>query len=140
MKVLLDTCALAELRHPQGNAAVKAAVALIPDDDLYLSVLVVGEVAKGVDLLRDGRKKRGLQAWLAGLENQFADRILPVDHETGRLWGEITARTQQAGLILPAIDGLLAATAQLHGLHVMTRHRRHFAPTGTLIVDPWAGP
>jgi toxin FitB len=140
MRVLLDTCALAELRHPRGNAAVKAAVAVIADDDLYLSELVVGEIAKGVALLRDGRKKRGLHSWLTGLENQFADRILPVDHEIGRLWGEITARVQQVGLVLPAIDGLLAATALRHGLHVMTRNQPHFAPTGALIVDPWAGP
>lgn len=140
MRVLLDTGALAELRHPQGNAAVKAAVALISDDDLYLSALVVGEIAKGVALLRDCRRKRGLDAWLTGLENQFAERILPVDRETARLWGEISARVQQAGLVLPAIDGLLAATALRHGLHVMTRNKRHFAPTGALIVDPWAGP
>jgi toxin FitB len=140
VRVLLDTCALAELRHPQGNAAVKAAVALISDDDLYLSVLVVGEIAKGVALLRDGRKKRDLDAWLTGLENQFAERILPVDRETARLWGDISARAQQASLVLPAIDGLLAATALRHGLHVMTRNKRHFAPTGALIIDPWAGP
>jgi predicted nucleic acid-binding protein len=140
VRVLLDTGALAELRHPRGNAAVKAAVALISDDDLYLSVLVVGEIAKGVASLRDGRKKRGLDAWLTGLENQFADRILPVDGETSRLWGDISARAQQAGLVLSAIDGLLAATALRHGLHLMTRNKRHLAPIGALIVDPWAGP
>ena len=77
MRVLLDICALAELRHPRGNEAVKAAVALIPDDDLYLSALIVGEIARGVALLPDGRRKRALNAWLITLESQFADRILP---------------------------------------------------------------
>ena len=62
MRVLLDMCVLTELRHPQGNPAVKAAVALIPDDDLYLSALILGEIARGVALLPDGRKKRPLNS------------------------------------------------------------------------------
>jgi toxin FitB len=139
MRTLLNTCVLAELRHAQGHPAVKAAVDLIPDDELYLSVLSVGEIARGIALLPAGRKKRSLDAWLAGLEGQFADRILPVDHETARLWGELSARARQAGLVLPAVDGLLAATGLRHGLHVMTRQARHFAATGVPIVDPWAG-
>ena len=64
MRVLLDTCALAELRHPRGNPAVKAAVALIPDEDLFLSALIIGEIARGIALLPDGRKKRNLSSWL----------------------------------------------------------------------------
>jgi toxin FitB len=140
MRVLLDTCVLAELRHPQGNPAVKAAVDLIPDDELYLSVLTLGEVARGIGLLPVGRKRRALETWLAGLESRFADRILPVDHETARLWGELSARAQQAGLVLPAVVGWLAATGLRHGLHVMTRHTQGFATTGVPIVDPWAGP
>jgi predicted nucleic acid-binding protein len=137
VRVLLDTCALTELRHPQGNAAVKAAVALIPDDSLYLSGLSLGEIAKGISLLRDGRKKRNLSDWLTGLESQFADRILPVDHETAHLWGDISARAEHAGIMLLAIEGLLAATALRHGLHIMTHNTPRFAVTGTLIVDPW---
>lgn len=138
MRTLLDTCVLSELRHPQGNAAVRAAVDLIPDDDLYLSVLTLGEVVKGIALLPAGRKKKDLAAWLAGLEAQFSDRILPVDSETSRVWGELSARVQQAGLVLPAIDGLLAATGLRHGLRVMTRNTRHFMASGVAIVDPWA--
>jgi predicted nucleic acid-binding protein len=140
VKVLLDTCVLAEVRHPQGNPAVKAAVALISDDELYLSVLVVGEIARAIALLREGRQKKSLTAWLTGLESQFADRVLPVDREIARLWGEIAARTHQAGLVLPTIDGHLAATALRHGLRLMTRNTPHLAATGVLIVDPWAGP
>jgi predicted nucleic acid-binding protein len=137
MKVLLDLCVLAELRHPQGNLAVKAAVARFRDDDLYLSVLILGEVTKGVALLPNGRKKQALYSWLTALESQFTDRILAVDQVTAHLWGDIAARAQQAGLVLPVIDGLLAATALCHGLHVMTRTTSHFAATGALIVDPW---
>ncbi len=137
MRVLIDTCVLAELRRPRGHPGVKAAVALLADDQLYLSALVVGEVAGGVALLADGRKKQVLGAWLLGLESQFADRVLPVDHETAHLWGDLSARARQTGQILPAIEGLLAATALRHGLHLMTRLTARLAATGVLLIDPW---
>ena len=137
MRVLLDTCALIELRNPEGNLAVKTAVALMADDDIYLSVLIVGEIARGITRLQDGRKKRNLSAWLTGLEGQFADRILPVDTMTAHMWGEISVHVQQAKLTLPAVDGLLAATALQHGLHLMTHGTPIIRATGALIVDPW---
>lgn len=140
MKSLLDTCVLSELRRPDGLSAVKAAVAEIPDADLYLSVLTVGEIAKGIGLLAAGRKKKALTSWLTGLETQFGDRILAIDAETARLWGELTARAQKSGIIIPGIDGLLTATALRHGLHVMTRNTRHFEASGVLIIDPWSNP
>jgi hypothetical protein len=137
VKSLLDTCTVSEIRKPDGNPAVKSAVAEIPDADLYLSVLTIGEIAKGIALLAPGRKKIALGAWLVGLESQFVDRILPVDVETARIWGEMTARAQKSGIIIPAADGLVAATALRHGLHVMTRNTRHFEASGALIIDPW---
>jgi toxin FitB len=138
VRVLLDTCVLADLRDPRGHPAVKAAIALLADDDLYVSGLTLGEVARGVSLLTDGRKKRNLRAWLNGLQERFADRILAVDHETAELWGEIVARTQSAGYMLHVVEGLLAATALCRGLHIMTRTTPSFAATGALIVDPYA--
>ena len=137
MRVLLDICVLAELRHPRGNEVVKTTVALIPDEDLYLSALTVGEIAGAITLLPNGRKKRGLNEWLIRLNSQFADRVLTVDFETAQFWGEIRARAQQAGEILPAVNGLIAATALRHGLHLMTRYPTRFTATGVLIVDPW---
>jgi predicted nucleic acid-binding protein len=137
VKALLDTCVLAELRHPKGHPAVRAAVAEIADADLFLSVLTVGEIAKGISLLPSSKKKRSLTSWLNGLETRFADRILDVDLETARLWGELTARAQPKGIVIPAVDGLLAATALRHGLHVMTRNTPHFEASGALVIDPW---
>jgi predicted nucleic acid-binding protein len=137
VKALIDTCVLAELRRPEGHPGVKAAIAEIPDADLYVSALTVGEVAKGIALLGASRKKRALASWLNGLEAKFADRILAVDAETARIWGELTARAQKAGVIVPAVDGLLAATALRNGLHVMTRNTRHFEASGALLLDPW---
>jgi predicted nucleic acid-binding protein len=137
MRALLDTCVVAELRRPEGHPGVRSAIAEIPDTDLYLSVLTIGEVAKGISLLDAGRKKRALSRWLNGLETTFADRILAIDIETARLWGELTARAAKAGEIIPAVDGILAATALRHGLHVLTRNTRHFRASGALILDPW---
>lgn len=137
MKVLLDTCVLSELQNPRGHPRVKAAVSELADGELFLSVLIVGEIAKGIALLVAGRKKKSLTSWLTALETKFSDRILGIDVETSRVWGEITARAQKSGIVIPAVDGLLAATALRHGLHVMTRNSRHFEASGALIVDPW---
>lgn len=139
MRALLDTCTLAEVRKPDGNESVKSAVRELPDEDLFLSVLSVGEIVKGIALLASGKKKTALSTWLATLEQQFAERILGLDVETGRIWGELTARAQKKGVIIPASDGLLAATALRHGLHVMTRNTKHFEASGALILDPWQG-
>jgi predicted nucleic acid-binding protein len=139
MRALLDSCVLAEIGKDKGNPAVKSAVAEVAATDLYLSVITIGEVAKGIALLHASRKKTLLGVWLARVENDYADRILPIDIETARLWGEITARAQKSGVVIPTADGLLAATALRHGLHVMTRNTRHFEASGALIVDPWHG-
>jgi predicted nucleic acid-binding protein len=139
VRALLDTCVLAEARNPKGSAAVKAALGRVDDGDLFVSALTVGEIAKGVALLSVGKKKRELTAWLGGLEALFADRILPVDREIAVVWGEITARASKKGVVVPAIDGLLAATALKHGMHLWTRNTRHFEATGVLLVDPWKG-
>lgn len=137
MRVLLDTCVLAELRRSDGHLGVKQAVTELDDESLFLSVLTLGEITKGISLLAPGRKKRNLASWVNGFESQFGDRILPVDAETARVWGELTARAQKTGNLIPAVDGLLAATALRHGLHVMTRNTRHFVASGVIIVDPW---
>ena len=137
MRVLLDIPVLAELRHPQPNPIVKAAVVQLANDDVYVSALIFGEITRGINLLADGRKKRALNSWLSILIRQFADRVLPIDHEVACLWGDISARAQTAGIVLPEVDGILVATALHHGLYLMTRHSNSLAATGVLIIDPW---
>lgn len=137
MKVLLDTCVLSELRREDGNVAVRRAVESFASSDLYVSVLTFGEIVKGISLLAPGRKKQELEQWLLGLERHYADHILPVDIETGRIWGEITAHARTSGFTLPTADGLIAATALRHGLHLMTRNTSDFSATGVLLINPW---
>ena len=139
MRVLLDTCALSELRHPKGHPGVRRAVDALNEDEIFVSVLSIGEISKGISRLRESTKKSELQSWLQSLERDYADRLLAIDLETCRLWGEVTATAQKAGRVLPATDGLIAATALRHGLRVMTRNTADFDSTGVLVINPWVG-
>ena len=138
MNVLLDTCVLSELRQPRGNPAVRAAVDALNEEELFVSVISIGEIFKGISLLRESPKRRALETWLKTLEREYSDRLLAIDLETCRLWGELTARAQKAGRVVQATDGLIAATALRHGLRVVTRNTADFEPTGVLLLNPWA--
>lgn len=137
MKILLDTCVLSEIGHPSGSAAVKQAVKAASSDELFVSVLTIGELTKGIAILPSGKRKNELLAWLDGLKADFSEHILEIDLETTVLWGQITARLQTIGTTCPAVDGLLAASAIRHNLHLMTRNTKHFDATGATIIDPW---
>jgi toxin FitB len=137
VRALLDTCILSELRRRKGSVAVRAAVDALDDADLFLSVLSIGELAKGIALVKDNAHKRQLSSWLQKLERDYADRLLPIDLETARLWGELTAAAQKAAKTVPAVDGLIAATAMRHGLYGMTRNTADFASAGVMLVNPW---
>ena len=117
---------------------MRRAIETLDSEDLFVSVLSIGEIAKGIALLKDGLKKRTLQAWLQTLESHYADRILPIDLETSRIWGELTAAAQKADRTVPAGDGLIAATARRHGLYVMTNSTARFEPSGVPLLNPWA--
>ena len=137
MRVLLDTCVLSELRKQDCPSQVKSAVEILDDSDLFVSVITLGEIAKGIALLDESKRKRALRDWLETLEQQYGERILPLDLETVRIWGEVTAKAQRAGKVVAAGDGLIAATAIRYGLHVMTRNVDDFLPTGVLLINPW---
>ena len=112
-------------------------VEAIRNRDLFLSVLTVRELTKGIALLAPGRRKKSLSDWLLTLEQNYGERILPVDTETARIWGELSATAQQRGRAVASSDGLIAATAIRHGLHVMTRNVADFRETGALLINPW---
>lgn len=137
MKFLLDTCVLSELRHPKGSPTVKQYIATLPSDDLFISAISIGEIVKGLMLLKESKKKRGLQLWLQALEMNYAKKTIAIDVETAHIWGEITARHQKSGKILHTSDGLIAATAIKGGLHLLTRNIADFENTGTLLINPW---
>jgi toxin FitB len=112
---------------------VRRAVDAFASESLFVSVLSIGEIAKGFALLMESQNKRALQIWLQTLERHYGDRLLPVDLETSRIWGELAASAERLGRTVPAGDGLIAAAARRHGLHVMTRNTADFEPTGVLL-------
>ena len=105
--------------------------------DLFLSVITLGELTKGVARLPSGKKKQVLGAWVLTLEQEYGERILSVDAETARIWGEVTAATRERGKTIGAADGLIAATGIRHGLHIMTRNAGDFGETGAMLINPW---
>jgi toxin FitB len=139
MKALLDTCILSGLRHPTHANLLKNAMQFIDTNDLFLSVISIGEIAKGIALLPASKKKSELQNWALRLENVYADRILNITREVVHIWGELTAQAKLKGIIIPVSDGLIAATALANGLHVMTSNVADFQATGVLLLNPWEG-
>ena len=132
---LVDTNVISEAR--KGNRANRRLVAWIAAhrDELYLSVLVTGEIRRGIESIRrrDSTAAGSLERWLRELETSFEERILPVDAAVADRWGRLMAARP-----LPAIDGLLAATALVHGLTLATRNVRDVAPSGVSAVNPFA--
>ena len=137
MRLLLDTCVISEARRWVGHPAVLALLQSIRSEDLFLSVITVGELAKGIALLPVGKGKNLLRDWLLTLERDYAERILPVDGETARTWGELTAAAQRRGKAVSVSDGLIAATAIRHGITVVTRNVGDFLETGAMLINPW---
>ena len=137
MKALIDTDVLSEARKPDGHEMVRKLVAAADPDDLFISVISIGEISHGIARLPAGARRRELEAWLGMTERHFTDRILPIDRDIAQLWGEIAAKAATAGRTLHAADGLIAATALRHGLRLLTRNVKDFEPTGVLLSNPW---
>jgi predicted nucleic acid-binding protein len=137
VKVLLDTNVLSEARGSGGHAGVRRYLADADPDDLFMSVISIGEIAYGIARLAPGSKRRELQAWLAMTQHHFADHILPIDREIAQRWGELTVKAAKAGRPLHAADGLIAATALHHGLCLMTRNAKDYESTGVTLHAPW---
>ena len=139
MSWLLDTCALSE--YAKKNPAPKVIAWLDEQDEasLFISVISLGEIEKGILKLRrvDPRRGQKLTAWLDKVEQRFAGRILPLDAAALHVWAQISAHSELAGRPLPVMDSLLMATAQCHGLNIITRNVQDFAPYPQ-IFNPWA--
>jgi len=138
MKVILDTCVISELVTKKPNPQVVAFVDGLDDDDIFLSVITIGEIIKGIEKLADSPRKLELHRWLHDdLLARFQGRILPLDTDTVIGWGELTARTESTGKPMPAIDSLIAATALTNKMTLVTRNVSDFAGAGIEIANPW---
>lgn len=137
MRTLVDTCVLSEIQRRKGNPRVRERFQALAPEDVHLSVLTLGELKKGIAKLKPSAKKKSLAAWFEQVVASAEDRILLVDLETAVIWGEITAKSAAKGKQIPSIDGLIAATAIRHGLHLMTRNVSDYESTGAMLVNPW---
>lgn len=136
MSFLLDTNVVSELRKgARANANVRAWFGGVGDDELFLSVLVLGELRQGIERVRprDPGSAHHLERWLKGVSALYAGRILPVDDRVADAWGRLNVPDP-----LPTVDGLLAATGLVHGLTLVTRNVRHLARTGVETLNPFA--
>jgi predicted nucleic acid-binding protein len=135
---LLDTNIPSELTRPQPDLRVAAWLEAADDDLLYFSVVSLGEIVKGVSLLTSGRKRNELNRWLeTTLRPWFGVRILSVNEAVARRWGALTAHSERKGRKLKVADGMIAATALVHDLTIVTRNEKDFAGLGANVINPW---
>ena len=135
---LLDTNVISELIKPRPEANVTAWIEGTDESLLYLSVLTLGEIRRGIGALPQSRRRATLEAWLdKDLRARFEDRILIIDQEVADRWGLLTAAARNGGIVLPVIDGLLAATALEHNLTFVTRDTGQIPSMGVAVFNPW---
>lgn len=136
MSYLLDTNVLSEVRRPRGDEGVKRWVSSTPADEMYLSVLVVGEIRRGIERLkqRDPEQAGVYEAWLDTVLHDYAGRILPVDAEAADEWGRMSVPDP-----VPIVDGHMAATAKVRGMTFVTRNTADVERTDVSLLDPFSG-
>jgi len=132
---LIDTNIISEVRKGRRcDPQVAAWYRKVRDDELFLSVLVIGEIRQGIERLRTSNPRRAhaLEKWLEELMNSFGDRVLPIDEKVAQNWGRLNARDR-----FPVVDSLLAATAEAHGLILVTRNLRDIVRSGVQCMNPF---
>lgn len=138
MSWLLDTCAISEYAKRAPNRNVIAWLDAQDELSMFISVITLGEIEKGILKLRatDAHRSQRLTAWLGLVEQRFSGRTLPLDSASLHVWAQLSANAELAGKPLPVMDGLIMATAQCHGLTVVTRNVQDFAHYPQ-VLNPW---
>ena len=138
MKALLDTCVISELVSKKPNPKVVEFVDSLDPEDIYLSVITIGEIVKGIEKLSKSHRKTDLHNWLNNdLLVRFEGNILALDTDTLIEWGVLTARLESAGKTMPAIDSLIAASALAKKMTLVTRNVSDFEETNVEIANLW---
>jgi len=140
MKWLLDTNVVSESLRPRPDQRVLAWITAHPGDQLAISVLTLAELRSGVAVLQDNNRRSELERWFATYINPtFGDRTLSVTLDILIDWLQLSRLLHVKGQPRTAVDVLMASTARVHDLIVVTRNTRHFANTGVVLYDPWTG-
>ena len=140
MSWLLDTCVVSELVRPRPKASVVGWVLERDEDELFLSVITIGELEKGIARLPDSTKRVALEQWVRReLAERFRDRLLAVDSGVAARWGALVGASEARGQPLPVIDSLIAATSLQHDFTVVTRNTDDLERCGARCFNPWVG-
>jgi len=135
---LVDTNIPSELTRERPDARVASFLQRTDKQSMFLGVMTIGEICKGIAALPASHKRTSLQAWLdSDVRTWFAGRILPVSEEIAEHWGMLAASAKQRGTPLAVVDGVIAATALHHGLTLVTRNLKDFANLGIDLLNPW---
>jgi toxin FitB len=135
---LLDTNCISELTRQRPDQRVLDWMEAADESLLYLSVLTVGEIRKGLAELAQSKRRTQLETWLeVDLRARFAGRILPIDGPVADRWGQLAGDAKREGKTLAVIDGLLAASALQHNLTVVSRNTSDFVHTRVTVLNPW---
>ncbi len=138
MSFLLDTSVVSELVRKSPHLPVLNWIGEQDETSLYLSVVTIGEIEKGIARLPASARRNRLQSWVRrDLIGRFGKRLLAVDTRAATRWGTLTGESEKRGVPLPVIDSLIAATALVHGFAVVTRNVADFARCGVTCVNPW---
>jgi predicted nucleic acid-binding protein len=139
MTWLLDTPVVSELIRATPKASVIDWLQSQDENDLFLSVLTLGELEKGIAKLSDSRRKTTLRKWVrTNLMTRFEERLLAVDRQVASRWGILIGTSERKGRPLPVIDSLIAATAIAHDLTVVSRNAADFERCGVPCLNPWS--
>lgn len=137
MNYLLDTCVISELVRPTPDENVVNWLNQTPNERLFLSVITIGEIRKGVTRLPDSNKKYRLINWLNTLLENYESRIFPISLTVAETWGNIQAHAETKGTPLASVDSLIAAVALTHNLIIVTRNESDFTASNVTILNPW---
>lgn len=137
MSFLLDTNGVSEYSKKKPNPKVIEWIDAQIEESLFISVLTVGEIEKGIAKITDANRKTQYELFIKNLVLRFGSRILPVSLKIARRWGNITGNLEKRGRILPIADALIAATALEHNLTIITRNTKDFADTGAKVLNIW---
>jgi predicted nucleic acid-binding protein len=136
---LLDTNVISEVVKPEPHPRVVAWLEEVEEDLVFLSVASLAEIRRGLELMDPGRRRDRLNLWLnRDLPARFAGRILAIDSRIAQMWGIVMARGKRAGLNVAVLDAFFAATAQAHGLTLVTRNVQDFEKLEIPLLNPWA--
>lgn len=136
---LIDTNVISEVVRPNPEPKVVNWLRSVNEELLYLSVLTLGEIRKGIETVPSARRRTQLEAWLqSDLSVRFGNRVLNIDQAVADRWGVLQARAKGKGRPLPVIDGLLAATALHHNLTFVSRDMGGVVGAGVSVFNPWA--